>query len=139
MFTKIAAFFRNFFVNAAADPVSTGKGAVQLAAAGATAYAMATGKLPVNEVSVGFVTAASASGLHAIGSNTAATKVEQTGQEITATVQAFESQAAMVSNLYQSIHKEVTSAQAAITAAQSGAADLAAIVPPPAAAPEAGK
>lgn len=129
MFAKIAAFFRSFFTNAAADPVSTGKGLVQLATAGGVAYSLATGKLAPDATNVGFVTAATASGLHAIGSNTAAVKVEQTGQEISATIQTVESQAAQISNLYQTLHQEVTNAQEAIAAAQTGAANLAAIVP----------
>lgn len=115
MFTKIAAFFRSFFTNAKSDPVSTSKGIVQLAAAGATAYGMATGKVPVNEMTVGFATATTASGLHAIGSDTAAAAVVNTAQS--------------VAERYQTIKADVATAQAVIDAASNGVAELAEVVP----------
>lgn len=81
MLGKIIAFFTGFFGNVKADPVSSAKGAVQLAAAGATAYGMATGVVPIN---VGAPMAASfaVSGVHALGTNSA------TGVELPAAAKA---------------------------------------------------
>jgi len=67
---KTRTFFRNFLSNLSADPVSTAKGIVQLAGAVATVYGMTTGKVPVNELSLSATSAMTASGLHALGSNT---------------------------------------------------------------------
>lgn len=125
MFGKILSFFRNFFTSAKNDPVSTGKGIVQLAAGGAAVYGMATGKVPVNQMTVGFATASAASGLHAIGSDNTATTIEQAGQA----VQAVATQAETVNSLYQGIRQEVEAAQAVLDTASKGVADLATIVP----------
>lgn len=115
MFAKIAAFFRSFFTNAAADPVSTGKGLIQLATAGGVAYSLATGKLAPDATNVGYITAATASGLHAIGSNNAAAAVVNTAQS--------------VAERYQSIKADVATAQAVINAASNGVVELAEVVP----------
>jgi hypothetical protein len=61
-------FFRNFFANLKADPVSTGKGAVYLAAAAGIGYGMATGAIPVNELSLGTAGSLATGGVHALGS-----------------------------------------------------------------------
>lgn len=81
MFAKILSFFTSFFTNVKADPVSSAKGVVQLASAGAVGYGMATGIVPIN---VGAPMAASfaASGIHALGTNSA------TGVEAPAAVKA---------------------------------------------------
>lgn len=64
------SFFTNFFKNFKADPASSLKGAVQVAAAGAVGYATATGKLPMT-AGVPLVSSLLTSGVHAMGSNTA--------------------------------------------------------------------
>ena len=125
MFAKITAFFKNFFRNAAADPVSTGKGAVQIAAGGAAVYGMATGKVPVNEMTVGFVTATTASGLHAIGSDTAAAKVDQVSATLTELAPVIK-QGLTVAEHYEEIRKQAGNATAVLAAVSEGVATLAA-------------
>jgi len=109
MFKKLAAFFKGFFGNVKADPVSTTKGVVQLAAAGATAYGMATGTVPVTELTTGFVAATAASGIHALGTNTA-TGVTQ--PEAVKAAEAITTAAAMVPTV-TGIVDQVTAMKAA--------------------------
>lgn len=70
MWAKIKSFFSNFFGNVKADPMSSLKGAAQLAAAGATCYGMATGVVPMAPTAIGTAAAFTASGIHALGTNT---------------------------------------------------------------------
>lgn len=109
MLAKIKTFLRNFGRNAVADPVGTGKGIIQLSGAVATMYAMATGKVPVNELSLGTTGALAASGLHAIGSDSTA-----------AVVLATTDRAQQVLSHYDAIHAELAAAQAVIEAVNSG-------------------
>jgi len=81
MFAKFIAFFTGFFGNVKADPMSSAKGLVQLASAGAVGYGMATGIVPIN-VGAPMAAGFAASGIHALGTNTA------TGVEAPAAIKA---------------------------------------------------
>lgn len=109
MLAKIKNFLSNFFRNAVTDPVGTGKGLIQISGGAATVYGMATGKVPVNELSIGAASAMTAAGLHAIGSDSTAAAV-LTGN---ARVQ-------QVFYHYEAIHAELAAAQAVIEAVNSG-------------------
>ena len=133
MWSKIGAFFKGFFGNVAADPVSSLKGVVQLAASGAACYGMATGVVPVN---VGAPMAASfaASGIHALGTNSQ-TGVESAGA---AKTEALINQAAAAAPVALSVVDQVAAIKAEADAGQKKietyqaiASALAAIVPAP--------
>jgi hypothetical protein len=112
MFAKFAAFVRNFFRSAKADPVSTGKGIVQVAAGTAISVAVAKGQLPANELTTGSATALITSGLHAIGTDAAAI----TGPIV---------QAQAVAEHYKEIKRQQGEAAAVLNAVAEGAALIA--------------
>lgn len=132
MFASLGLFFKNFFTNVKADPASSAKGLVQLAAAGAACYGMATGMVPIN---VGAPMAASfaASGVHALGTNTAtgvesapAVKLEATIDQaatLTPTVLSVIDQVNAIKTQADEGQKKIDTYQAVIGA-------LAAVVPP---------
>ena len=133
MWAKIKAFFCGFFGNVAADPVSSIKGVVQLAAAGATCYGMATGAVPI---AAGAPLAASfaASGVHALGTNTAtgvetpvAIKTEAAIQAVT----AFVPVALSVVDQVAKIKAEADDGQKKIDTFQAITAALAQVLPAP--------
>jgi len=132
MFSKIFAFFTSFFTNVKADPMSSAKGLVQLASAGAVGYGMATGIVPVN---VGAPMAASfaASGIHALGTN------NTTGVEAPAAVKAEAAitQAAALTptvlsvvDQIKAIKAEADEGQQKVDAYQTVLAVLTAVAPP---------
>jgi hypothetical protein len=134
MFSKLAAFFKGFFHNVAADPASSVKGVVQLGAAAAVGYGMATGIVPIP---VGAPMAASfaTSGIHALGTNSA------TGVEAPAALKteaAIETVTGLVPNVLSvvdqvsAIKAEADAGQKKIDIYQAVATALAQIVPPPA-------
>jgi hypothetical protein len=132
MWSKIKGFFGSFFHNIVADPASSAKGVVQLAAAGAACYGMATGVVPIN---VGAPMAASfaASGVHALGTDTsgstapAAAKVEQLIQEAA----VIAPQAMTINDHYQAIQQQTGQAQAVLAAATEAATALSAMTATP--------
>jgi ABC-type uncharacterized transport system permease subunit len=82
MSSRVGNFFTAFFHNMQADPVSTYKGLVQLASASAACYGMATGTVPVNQLSIGTTTALLASGLHAIGTDSTTGKTDESVTDV---------------------------------------------------------
>jgi hypothetical protein len=132
MWGKFAAFFKGFFGNAKADPVNTVKGVVQLAAAGAAVYGMATGIVPVP---IGAPVAASfaTSGLHAIGTNTVTGVTQPEAVKASAdiqTVAALVPTGLSVVDQIKSIKAEADAGQKKIDTYQAVTAALAAMAPP---------
>ena len=130
MWGKIGTFFSSFFKNIAADPVSSLKGVVSLAGAAATCYGMATGAVPVNELSIGAASALATNGIHALGTNNitgqtapAATKLEAAVQ----TAGALTPTALSISDHYQAISQEAGKAQATLSALSEISAALSAL------------
>ena len=135
MWGKIGTFFSSFFKNIAADPVSSLKGVVSLAGAAATSYGMATGAVPVNELSIGAASALTTNGIHALGTNNitgqtapAATKLEEAVQ----TAGALTPTALSISDHYQAISQEAGKAQATLSALSDMSAALSAFGSAPA-------
>ena len=135
MWGKIGTFFSSFFKNIAADPVSSLKGVVSLAGAAATCYGMATGAVPVNELSIGADSALTTNGIHALGTNNitgqtapAATKLEEAVQ----TAGALTPTALSISDHYQAISQEAGKAQATLSALSDMSAALSAFGSAPA-------
>ncbi len=135
MWGKIGTFFSSFFKNIAADPVSSLKGVVSLAGAAATCYGMATGAVPVNELSIGAASALTTNGIHALGTNNitgqtapAATKLEEAVQ----TAGALTPTALSISDHYQAISQEAGKAQATLSALSDMSAALSAFGSAPA-------
>ena len=128
MWSKICSFFGSFFHNVASDPMSTVKGVVQLAAAGATCYGMATGIVPINTVSTGFAASAAVGGLHAMGSdNVTVVNAIATASQMTPAVMT-------ITDHVKAIQAQAGSAQA-VMAAVADAQSLLAQVAPTAAQP----
>lgn len=130
---KFTDFFKNFFSNVKADPVSSAKGLLQLAAGGAAVYGMATGTVPVNTITTGFAATAIGSGIHALGTNST------TGVEIPAAIKAEESlHAAMLAvpmalsviDQVAAIKKDAEAGQAAVQTYLNIAAAVAQMLPP---------
>lgn len=121
MWAKIGAFFKSFFHNIAADPVSSIKGVAQLAAGGAACYGMATGTVPVNigaPIAAGFVSG----GLHALGTDSLIPSINIAA--------AVTPQALTVADHYNEIKAQAGQAQAVLAAVNEGVGILAAIAPP---------
>ena len=132
MWDKIKGFFGSFFHNIVADPVSTAKGVVQLAAAGAACYGMVTGVVPVNQVSTGFAAAAAASGLHALGTDTTTGTTAPAivkAEELIQTAAAVTPQALTIADHYQAIKDQAGQAQAILNAATEAATALSTLSP----------
>ncbi len=102
---SFASFFRNFGHNFKADPASSLKGIVSLAAAGATAYGMVTGKVPVNELSLGAASAMATSGIHALGSDTVAAPLLE-GVTLTSILAEVVPRLPTVAEHYEAIRQE---------------------------------
>ena len=134
MWSKIKSFFSSFFHNVAADPVGSAKGIVQLGAAGAACYGMATGVVPV-EVGAPMAASFAASGLHALGTDTAtgatAPAITQT-EQIIQTAAAAVPQALTIVDHYKAIQEQTGQAQAVLAAATEAATALTAITQTPA-------
>lgn len=116
--SKFSSFFSNFGKNVKADPLSSIKGLVSLVAAGAVGYGMATGKVPVNQLSLGTISALATSGVHALGtgpagSDPAATAVISTLETVTAIAPAT----LTIADHYEEIRKESDKATAVLAAA----------------------
>jgi hypothetical protein len=84
--SAFGAFFKNFFHNVAADPVSTTKGLVQLASAAGVGYGMAMGVIPLN-IGVPMCASFATSGVHALGTNTATGTTDATAPKVEAIIQ----------------------------------------------------
>ncbi|NVO07833.1 MAG: hypothetical protein HXX19_18770 [Rhodoferax sp.] len=125
--SKFVSFFRNFFRNIAADPVSSAKGVVAIAAAGATVYGMTTGVVPVNAASIGAVGTFATNGIHALGTGPV---TDQATAAIQSAV-AIAPQALTVADHYEEIRKQAGNAQAILSAVNEGAAVLGALQTPP--------
>lgn len=123
MFKAIAAFFSSFFGNVKADPVSSLKGAVQLATAGAAAYGMATGAVPVNSATILAVSSFAASGIHGLGTNTATGVEMPAAKESEKTVMG----AAILAPVALSLADQVAAVKQTADAGQQATAILAAL------------
>lgn len=134
MFSKIGSWFKSFFGNIAADPVSSLKGIVSLAAAGATCYGMATGTVPINQLSIGAASALTTHGLHALGTDATTGKTDAV---IDAAIQAAQMAASAaptvmtITDHYNAIKDQTGQAQAILAAATEAAAALSAATSAP--------
>lgn len=116
MFKKIGEFIKSFFRNIAADPVSSLKGVVALAGAGATCYGMATGTVPINSLSIGAASSLATSGLHALGTDATGTTAPAVlqAEELVQSAAALTPTALTVSDHFQEIKKQAGAAQATL-------------------------
>lgn len=134
MWGKIVRFFKGFFGNVKVDPMSSLKGVVELAAAGATCYGMATGVVPTNAMSMGFASSSTVAGIHALGTNNT-TSIES---PVVAKMEQVVGLAANVAGATLSVVDRVTAMKAEADEGQrkvdtynAVTQALAAIVPPP--------
>ncbi|NVO00017.1 MAG: hypothetical protein HXX17_11880 [Geobacteraceae bacterium] len=118
--SKFASFFKNFFRNIAADPVSSVKGVLALAASGATVYGMTTGAVPVNAASIGAASTFAANGLHALGTG----PVTDKAADVIQSAAALSTSALTVADHYEEIRKQAGNATAILSAVAEGAAVL---------------
>lgn len=119
---KIGNFFKGFFGNIAADPVSTMSGVGKIVAGGAAAYGMATGVIPANTVSGTAVAGMIMSGVVSLGTNHTTGVVDPT----IAKVAAAEEKGVNVALAIDPLAKQVSEAIKAAGDQASTAAKIAA-------------
>jgi hypothetical protein len=127
MFKAIGNFFKNFFKNIAADPVSSVKGVANLIVAGGTCYGMATGVIPTN-VGIPLASKATVDGIHALGTDNSTGKVDPIAEKAAEAVQlaaAVTPGAMTINDHYNEIKKQAGQAQAVLAAAAEAGSLLA--------------
>jgi hypothetical protein len=131
---KIGSFFKNFFSNIVADPISSMSGVGKIAAGGAAAYGMATGMIPVNTATVTGAAGMVTSGLVSLGTNHTTGQVNPTIEKIAGVELKAATVALQVDPLAQSVMTainakgEAASAAAKIMAANDAIQSIAASV-----------
>lgn len=132
MFNKFLAFLTGFLHNVVADPVSSGKGLVSLAAAAGLGYAMATGGLPP-VIGIPLMSKAVSDGVHALGTNNLTGVEAPAAVKIEAGVATAAGLAPVVLSLADQVAAmklEASAGQSKVDAYAALAESLAGVLPP---------
>lgn len=136
MWAKLGNWFKNFFGSIAADPQSTISGLGKLAAAGAAAYGMSQGVVPINSSTVVATAGLATSGIVSLGTNNKTGQVDPTVQKIATVEQTAATAVTQLDPLYTQVKAAIdqaganASAAAKVQAAAAAVQQIAAMAPP---------